>query len=965
MKQTVSEKSCLWMKRTAGPLAAAAAVLVLLLLVSPLRAMSEKDLSRLYLDIVEDSVKVFDPLWTDDSKRIPNSGFFDFRKYPDWTPDYKGYAGIVTVPGNGMIGFCYAVLLTETDKPYFTDKRIPRSLLMERLVKMLRWCALTSVYVKNPYPYIYEDTAPQFLEGKYWRRSFGYRADEVGFLTLAAAKIWKQLDRDTQGLIEEVMVGGAPKERLVRHWYPPQGGNQDQVKQDLSSTMGAAFMFPQRADSGLYLDIIRGNGLDMVSTLHDFANPAVADGKKISEWAKTWDLYQDYTGDHHGWAHIWYGVDKLFEGRLFIEMLGRWNGIPVPQTFTFPGNGFDGILDRVKNLSLPEGEPVSVHGMEYDSYFGGGLLAYCYGAVMKKDPLAASFEERAAILLKNHTRAMPEYDYHRNDWGKAALAYLVHKYDSRAEPVPFAEAWSRLKGTFHHPWQRNLLHRDAVKVASFSWGTISSKGVHFGGQGSGVCGFVVPARSLDRDPEPLIYLHPLSITGELKVTNRNGKSVVGPFPADTYRFHRDDAGFRTVGIAPTPPVEQTCAFFSFADGPAVFFNSFRAAEACRINWSGMPVYFFVRPGMTSARVYSDAENGKRPLEKPLQSRSGWWSVDESLGVAAKGGTGRIEVSRQVGRNWARTDAYKDKCDVVSVSPIRDLPLAAGERAGKLASVFYANAARDQIEKAGGKLQSLETGLPRGWAGIVAADVKDAGRRYLAVANLDDGETEASVTLAYPEGAPLFSEETVVEGKNGRSRLRLNRLDSYSDVFDGYLEALDNVPVVAWKSAAGRYQVRPVKGERARIRIRYFGPGPKIPKASAPNGQAVSVASVKTGTGEGYVFEVGKGLEISFAEGPSLDRSGPAVEIGGVTVREDSRLSLEVEACDQSGIEKVSLFQDGKPLGEKTEPPFIWSFWPESGYHTYYAVAADRSVNRNERRSDARTVLIPAIERPDD
>jgi hypothetical protein len=175
--------------------AVAVAVMLLAAAVTPLRAMSEKDLTRLYLDIVEDSVKAFDPLWTDDSRRIPNSGFFDFRKYPDWTPEYKGYAGIVTVPGNGMIGFCYAVLLTETDKPYFTDKRVPRSLLMERLVKLIRWCALTSVYVKTPYPYIYEDTAPQFLEGKYWRRSFGYRADEVGFLTMAAAKIWKQLDR--------------------------------------------------------------------------------------------------------------------------------------------------------------------------------------------------------------------------------------------------------------------------------------------------------------------------------------------------------------------------------------------------------------------------------------------------------------------------------------------------------------------------------------------------------------------------------------------------------------------------------------------------------------------------------------------------------------------------------------------------------------------------------------------------
>jgi hypothetical protein len=176
----------------------------------PQSRMTEKQLAELYLGIVEEAVAVFEPLWVDDSKRIPNSGFFDFRKYDDWTPAYKGYAGIITIPGNGLVDFCYAILLTETDKTHFTSKKIPRAVLLKHALQSIRWCCLTSVYVKNPCTYIYEDTAPQFLEGKYWRREFGYRADEVGFLTLAAAKLWDKLDTEARRLVEEVMIGGAP-----------------------------------------------------------------------------------------------------------------------------------------------------------------------------------------------------------------------------------------------------------------------------------------------------------------------------------------------------------------------------------------------------------------------------------------------------------------------------------------------------------------------------------------------------------------------------------------------------------------------------------------------------------------------------------------------------------------------------------------------------------------------------------
>lgn len=919
--------------------------------------MTEKELSALYLGIVEDAVTVFEPLWTDDSKRIPNSGFYDVRKYDDWTPSYKGYAGIVTIPANGLVDFCYAILLTETDKAFFTARKIPRAVLLDHAIRSIRWCCLTSVYVKNHYPYIYEDTAPQFLEGRYWRREFGYRADEVGFLTLAAARLWDKLDAETRGLVEETMIGGAPKERFHRTWEPPQGGNQDQVKQDLSSTIGAAFLFPGRPDRKLYENLVALAGLDMVSTLRDFACPTVVDGKPVREWADGWNLYQDYTSDHHGWAQIWYGCDKLFEGWFYVDFLSRRDNRPMPETFTYPGNGFEGILNRMRILCQPEGDPISVHGMEYDSYYGSGLLAYLYGSVMKKDPVAAALEEKAARLLKRNSDAVHIYDYHRNNWAKAALAYLTHKYGGgRAEPLPFDKAWAALSGTFHHPWWQNLVHRAANKLASFSWGTTSSGSNHFGGAGTGVVGYVLPARLDEAAPEPLVYIHPFSITGEIEVTDAQGKKYQGPTPSDLYRFTRDDVEFHTAGRVTIGPVEQRSAFFSFDNGPCVFVNMLKAADAAKLSWSGVPTYFYVRPGVTSSRRYFDAA-GERKLELAYQGRSNWWCVNDKLGAVILGGPDDVEVKRTVGRNWARTDAYKDKCDTIYAAAVRGTALKPGETAGDVAAVFYPEWNHAAIADAARQLREAALDLPSGWRGWVIPGEKAATpRRHLAVANLDGEPSQAQLSLTFAEGAPVLSLATTIQGKTGLTPLRLGRFETCGETIDAYAESLGATPVEARRLSLGRYSLKPVFGNTAKVRLRLASAAGPVELVDA-QGKVLQELPGERTAGEGFTFEISGEVTVINRAAIDRDQTGPAVEIGQVFVREDGRATVPVIARDQSGIAQVKIFMDGKEIDSRTAAPWVWAGWPGKGYHTFYALAQDGSPRHNERKSDAVTIRI--------
>ncbi len=914
------------------------------LLSGPASAMTEEELRQLYLDVVELTVDVFEPIWVDDSKNVPNAGYYDFRKYDTWGP--KWYANVVTVPGCGQIAYCYSVLLSETDKATFGKTKLSRADMLDRCIKAIRWCCMTSAYVKNPYPFHPVVVPHNFYDGKQWRRKLGYRADELGWFTVACARLWDKLDNETKGLVEQVMIGGAQPERLVRTWRLGGGGNHDVVKQDLSSTTGAAYLFPNRDDHKKYQDIIRGNGVDLVATVHDLACNIKADGKTIREWSKdAWNLYQDYSSDHHGWCQVWYGCDLVFEGRLYIELLSHLYNLPVPEVYTYEGNGFDGVLDWVKTICLPEGEPASVHGMEYDAYYGSGLLAYCYGATIKKDSVSAALEEQAAQLLKRHTQAVRLYDYHRNCYAKAATCYLLHKiHGPRANPLSPAEAWRARNGNTHYRWQQCLVHRSDKKWASWSWGTISAGGGR-------MAGLVAPARNGGGTDEPLMYLLQNSLIGT-KSVKWTGDKPKG-FRSDVvYRHRCSDDGLSTAGTVVEPGIDRHYAFFAFDDGPCVLFTVFRARQACQMYFQGIPIFFYVRPKLTSSRLYWDAQ-GTQPLETTAIRSSPWWCVADRLGMATVGGSKKLRIKRVTGKNWARTSAYKDKADAIYTGTIDEVKVPAGGLGVDMATAIYTETPHEAVAKASQALEKGVLELPHRWKGVVMPDAHCPGRRHLAVVNFDGGECEANLSLSFDEGAPILSTETVITGKRGSAKLHLEQLGSAGLTLDLYAEVPDSKTVRARRVSRVRFVLIPEGSPNATVDVRY---PPAAGRAYDLNVQNAKIAGRDTGSNTVTLALSGPAC-VDIVPRLEADGLGPAVEITDLRHREDGRVEIEVTAEDQSGIAFVELYRDGKPLPMPPAGKYVWVDHPGSGAHTYRAVAADASTQKNTRISFKRTVIV--------
>lgn len=819
-----------------------------------------KELKELYLKIMEESVTHFETLWTKAKNGIPNAGFYDFRKYGNWKDE--GYAAVIMIPGNGMVSLIYAVLFKEAEKKYFSSNRIPRCVLLEHAIKVIRWCCLTSAYVDKSYPYL-SGAYNYFMRGKQWIRRTGERVDAISHLMLAAALLWDKLDEDTRKLVRAVAIGCAVRGRKFYHWDRWNRGNHDQVAMDLGSTIAAAYMFPDHKDHNEFMDMVRGAGIDLVSTLQDKNKKRIVEGKSIKDWARGWNLYPDYSSDHGPRAEIYYGIQEIFEARALVELFAKLFNGKVPGTYNYSGNNFDGVLQWAKILFTDTGDLAYPHGVEYDSYYGGAAIsAFSYGSTVEKDNESLCFENIAAELFFRHTQALKEYDYHR-PWSTVAIAYLMHKYCGGriTTHIDLKEAFRSISGTYRYKYQKCFIHRTGEKWASFSWGAID--------RDKPFCGLIIP-QNPGLFSEPLIYWHPNSLTGKVEVKIKKGHlkeflercrikvwAIIRPILAkyftyrnaskimamiqingtrfseqcldsklkkSNYQYEFDETGFSTAGkVNWFQSFEQRQAVFSFQDGPCVILLRIDAIKDSRLEkWSGLPIFSYNREGMVGTRTlyYEHGKKqykGKTIKEETLESK--WFSINDQLGMAICGGNNKIRICTGIGFNWSRKESYRDKYIMISASPLGGKFYKDGENLVHLGVVICPNTHHEIIKNLSKQLRTTNDQLPIGWSGLIFS--AENSQKYLTVVNFDSDKNEETINLNFPQGAPIFDEETLVEHNQAFVRLKLKRFQTIRQELKFFLEVPETTKVKARIINHNEIKMINLNSEPLDVKLKYF------------------------------------------------------------------------------------------------------------------------------------------------
>ncbi len=256
------------------------------------------------------------------------------------------------------------------------------------------------------------------------------------------------------------------------------------------------------------------------------------------------------------------------------------------------------------------------------------------------------------------------------------------------------------------------------------------------------------------------------------------------------------------------------------------------------------------------------------------------------------------------------------------------------------------------------LQDNGLQLPSGWRGlIVPGEGGKIGPRYLAIANLDGQSSQASLHLSLEEGAPVLSVPSFVQGKRATIPLSLEPFDTLGEALAVFAEVQGDAPVEIRRLSPGRYQFRPAAGEKATVKLNFK-------KDAGPFQVADSTGKIfqelpAPAPGNPVSIEIDREVVVINKKEIDTDTVGPAVEISEVNVREDGRVSLRIDAGDQSGIQDIEVFLDGKPIAKITAEPWVLAGRPGNGYHTFYVIARDGSPRGNKRTSDARTIKVDA------
>ena len=108
---------------------------------------------QIYMNVLENGVDAFEPLYTEPENSESNYGFYDIRKYGNWThPRNEAYHTLCVIPGNGQVILTYAVLLNYSQKERFGSGNYKR----EALFRHLEWYKSKN-YIRD---HLLPDTSP-------------------------------------------------------------------------------------------------------------------------------------------------------------------------------------------------------------------------------------------------------------------------------------------------------------------------------------------------------------------------------------------------------------------------------------------------------------------------------------------------------------------------------------------------------------------------------------------------------------------------------------------------------------------------------------------------------------------------------------------------------------------------------------------------------------------------------------
>ena len=675
-----------------------------------------------YLKIIELSAERFEPLFVEQPES--QTAYFDFTRYDTWKDE--DYAATVTIPGNGMLLLCYATLLEFYSPDQFPIGELSRDELLRRANLIFRWLCLSHDSHREV-PFLPKINS-SIKNGQYWTKPPLFRADLIGYASIAFLVLGDKLPPETQEKFLEVCGSCTHQSIEIPTFNLTTGGNHDMAKHELSSAF-------------VHLLMVEGAGPSANERLSELlalmtgaaTNP---DGKKrwdrdqLVESQGGSNLYPDHTSDHHGHDSVWYGVDMFFEGLAYIALSESLLGKHSLINDEIRSNA-DAVFRNMQQLVLPNGALGHIHGSEYDAYYGAAALPCAFHNSYLKAQPPSGLEAAASSLLLTHFTHNREYDYHKAIPAKACLALLLRdRFENK--PINKNVSSTRAASVYIRPFQNALLVKGLNSWSSFSWGSQThwrlgnGIGIHFSNtlpaslepghlqlyfrKNAGIGKITsrdlfAPLRTRSKSVFlcATMFMLCVGLAGRFRRqwigVVRNQRAIIISFStlvlfvscaagyflfmkyyqpklvssvprAISYDYQVEDDAFHTSGEIRYRDVVQKINVDAKADGTIRCQMKFTVLNDCALSWTGVSFSFF--DPFTSAFAASDT------IPRQRGKKESSFFLPTGAVVNFDTSVNSVVTTRGKASNWARNDRYQHETINISFNGFTSKPVQKGD-----------------------------------------------------------------------------------------------------------------------------------------------------------------------------------------------------------------------------------------------------------------------------------------------
>jgi len=535
----------------------------------------------------------------------------------------------------------------------------------------------------------------------------------------------------------------------------------------LAATLG---LFPNDELASQWFDRMRQFAVNSYSHVTDMKNNTPFDpsydSKAPADLYLGKNLYDDYTLQNHNMFHTSYQnvvMQELGESLLALKMFQQGlNGTEKWKSKALMHNNQE-VMDHILDwLATADGELAMPNGNDWSLFLFDQITSYSTQACFNRDPNALMLENLAYKNIKARQTTTsdgswllrPDVSARRMgvEAHRVMMTFLMHEYASTADitPTTWEDFQTQFAKTKYFPAQNIIRSMSKDRFTCFSWNTSLPD----------YSGVIVP-NSVDKAKimVPFRTHHTGNLLG---VYSRADYSLS---KAGVYSMFPE--GYAMNGVVTFNSIPQAFCLFATSGNAVIMVDALKAASATSVSseqggMMGISVDEFTNNKRT---IYYNGGSVTTDGSSYATWTSPWSNIDNYLGfVVTKHGE-------------TVTGAFGDKSNNNSIMTAKIYPSyngsssAVGTNMNHIRGfVYYTDVTATETSELSAKVVDLTTqsSWPEGWHGILVPDPD--GTYYMLLTNLfaDDTTPWENLTVTCPDGAPVFTQTTTINGNNAKA-----------------------------------------------------------------------------------------------------------------------------------------------------------------------------------------------------